>query len=586
MVCVVEPTVSLAPEGVEDFKAVAAAVQANLTVVLLDSGYSHHLMGTKEAFVEMKPEGRVEHVRSFNGALQTVKGRGTFSLRSPHPPTCSTSWAAGEVLGRASYIGRIQCTDLQPCSTKPSLKSTEVVALQTIASATKSTADKWHARLAHVGVDTIKSSAKHDVATGLDIKPSTGADLPCVSCVGGKLARHTFPDKGSDAEDALTVVHIDLCGPFRVAAKDGSLYFLLLKDRKTRYERVKPVAKKSDVLRVFKKWLLVVERQMKKTVPMLRSDHGGEFLRKEFTNFVDGKGIVHNLICPYTTQQNGMAELEMRTIVEAMQTMLLHMGVQHHWWHLALQQAVWVRNCLERSTLPSGTTPYQLLIGKRPNLRLARVWGCMVQFMVPEQQHGGKLAPKARWGIHLGMSLKSKGREVLDLTENKIDTMVEAIFYETLSATDDEGSLEALPVAPASGVCGGQRDAKLVDKGEQQTGKSTKELSSKEKSASGPTRGGEPVERLKLVKQRVDYEAVDNEGDLSAGEESINSDVVEVPVEKPDPRRSGRTRRPPERLSFHACLQPAAFTSLLDRAEADVDLPELHPDMHADPEHR
>ncbi|CAI7907938.1 unnamed protein product [Closterium sp. NIES-54] len=423
--------------------------------------------------------------------------------------------SAGEVLGRASYIGRIQCTDLQPCSTKPSLKSTEVVALQTIASATKSTADKWHARLAHVGVDTIKSSAKHDVATGLDIKPSTGADLPCVSCVGGKLARHTFPDKGSDAEDALTVVHIDLCGPFRVAAKDGSLYFLLLKDRKTRYERVKPVAKKSDVLRVFEKWLLVVERQMKKTVPMLRSDHGGEFLRKEFTNFVDGKGIVHNLICPYTPQQNGMAELEMRTIVEAMQTMLLHMGVQHHWWHLALQQAVWVRNCLERSTLPSGTTPYQLLIGKRPNLRLARVWGCMVQFMVPEQQHGGKLALKARWGIHLGMSLKSKGREVLDLTENKIDTMVEAIFYETLSV-----------------------------------------------------------------------EAVDNEGDLSAGEESIDSDVVEVPVEKPDPRRSGRTRRPPERLSFHACLQPAAFTSLLDRAEADVDLPELHPDMHADPEHR
>ncbi|CAI7792844.1 unnamed protein product [Closterium sp. NIES-53] len=641
MVCVVEPTVSLAPEGVEDFKAVAAAVQANLTVVLLDSGCSHHLMGTKEAFVEMKPEGHVEHVRSFNGDLQPVKGRGTFSLRSPHPPTCSTSWA---------------CMTTSPCSTKPSLKSTEVVALHTIASVKKSTPDKRHARLAHVGVDTIKSSAKHDVATSLGIKPSIGADLPCVSCVGGKLARHTFPDKGSDAKDALTVVHIDLCGPFRVAAKDGSLYFLLLKDRKTRYERVKPVAKKSDVLWVFEKWLLVVERQMKKTVPMLRSDHGGEFLRKEFTDFVDGKGIVHNLICPYTPQQNGMAELEMHTVVEAMLTMLLHMGVQHHWWHLTLQQAVWVRNCLERSMLPSGTTPYQLLIRKRPNLRLARVWGCMVQFMVPEQQHGGKLAPKACWGIHLGMSLKSKGWEVLDLTENKIDTMVEAIFYETLSlevwkvtygpasgrtqanppietstttfpllakvgepadeavdgvlppppplvpnapptvvdllvptpplATGDEGSLEASPVAPASGVCGGQCDAKLVDKGEQQTGKSTKEVSTKEKSASGPTRGGELVERLKLVKQRVDYEAVDNEGDLSAGEESIDSDVVEVPVEKPDLRRSGQTRRPPERLSFHACLLPGAFPSLLYRAEADVDLPELHPDMHADPEHR
>ncbi|CAI7798437.1 unnamed protein product [Closterium sp. NIES-53] len=81
MVGVVEPTVSLTPEAGEDFKAVAAAVQANLTVVLLDSGCSHHLMGTKEAFVEMKPRGDVKHVRGFDGALQNVEGRGIVTLR-------------------------------------------------------------------------------------------------------------------------------------------------------------------------------------------------------------------------------------------------------------------------------------------------------------------------------------------------------------------------------------------------------------------------------------------------------------------------------------------------------------------------
>ncbi|CAI7748458.1 unnamed protein product [Closterium sp. NIES-54] len=129
---------------------------------------------------------------------------------------------------------------------------------------------------------------------------------------------------------------------------------------------------------------------------MLRSDQGGEFLGKEFTDFADGKGIVHDLTCPYTPQQNGMAEREMRTAVESVRTMLLHMSVQHHCWHLVLRQAVWVRNCLERSTTPPGTTPYQLLTGKKLDLTLARVWGCMVQFMVPEQQRGGKLAPKAR----------------------------------------------------------------------------------------------------------------------------------------------------------------------------------------------
>ncbi|CAI7873325.1 unnamed protein product [Closterium sp. NIES-54] len=139
-----------------------------------------------------------------------------------------------------------------------------------------------------------------------------------------------------------------------------------------------PVAKKNDVLREFQKWLVLVERQAKKSVLMLHSDRGGEFLGKEFTDFVDGKGIVHDLTCPYTPQQNGMAEREMRTVVESVRTMVLHMGVQHHWWHLALRKAVWVRNCLERSTTPPGTTPYQLLTGKKPDLTMARVCGVKV----------------------------------------------------------------------------------------------------------------------------------------------------------------------------------------------------------------
>ncbi|CAI7803216.1 unnamed protein product [Closterium sp. NIES-53] len=629
---------------------VAAAVQANSMAVLLDSGCSHHLMGTKTVFVEMAPSDGVKHVRGFNGALQPVEGRGTVALQGEarkrvlipdvlYVPGIQANLlsagqlkesgvhlqgdgdemllvaATGDVLGRARYNGRVLCTDLRPCSTRSS--PAKVVALRTIVSATKSTPDRLHARLAHVSVDTINSAAKHAVATGLNITPSTGADPPCVSCVGGKLARHTFPDKGSDAEEALAVVHIDLCGPFRVVAKDGSLYFLLLKDRHTRFVWVMPVAKKTDVLREFQKWLVLVERQAKKSVLMLRSDRGGEFLGKEFTDFVDGKGIVHDLTCPYTPQQNGMAEREMRTAVESM-------GVQHHWWHLTLRQAVWVRIFLERSTTPPRTNPYQLLTRKKPDLTLARVSGCMVQFMVPEQQRGWKLAPKARWGLHLGVSPESKGWEVLNLTDNKVVTSVEVIFYETLSlevwkakfglasgrtqahpptdtstatvpllaevdepadedfvevlppspvlappfpvadrpestpvsATGNEGSLEASPVAPASGIAGHRQGAKLVD----QDGKP---------SSTGEQQTGE------LVKQEA-----------AAGVQSTKELLKSA---------GGRARRLPERLSFHACLPPAAFTAvydevdgdlLYDDAEEDDELPELDPDMHADPKHR
>ncbi|CAI7836055.1 unnamed protein product [Closterium sp. NIES-53] len=622
MVGVAKPTVSLAPEAGEDFQAVAAAVQDNPMAVLLDNGCSHHLMGTKAVFVDMAPSDGVKqrvlipNVLYVPGIQANLLSTGQLKesgvqLQGDGDEMLLVA-ATRKVLGRARYNRRVLCIDLRPCSMRSLL--TEVVALRTIVSATKSTPDRLHARLAHISVDTIKSSAKHKVAIGLDITPSAGADPPCVSCDGGKLARHTFPDKGSDAKEALAVVHIELCGPFRVAAKDGSLFFLLLKDRHTRFVWVMLVAKKSDVIWEFQKLLVLVERQAKKSVLMLRSDWGGEFLGKEFTDFVNGNGIDHDLTCPYTPQQNGMAEREMRTAVESVRTMLLHMGVQHHWWHLAVRQAVWVRNCLERSTTPPGTTPYQLLTGKKPDLTLARMWGCMVQFMVPEQQRGGKLAPKARWGLHLGVSPESKGREVLDLTDNKVVTLVEVIFYKTLSlevwkakfgpasgrtqahpptdtstttvpllvevdepadedfvevlppppvlappfpvadrpaltpvsATGDEGSLEASPVVPASGIAGGRQGAKLVH----QDGK--------------PSTSGEPVEREAAVgvqstgelpksaggeqlveglKQLVDDFTVNEEGELSAGEESTVSDVVEVPITKPGLRRTDPEHR-------------------------------------------
>ncbi|CAI7847295.1 unnamed protein product [Closterium sp. NIES-54] len=80
-VSMVEPNFLLAPQVGKDFKAVAAAVQANSTVVLLDSGCSHHLMGTQEAFVNMQPSGNVSHVRAFNGAIQVVQGRSTITLQ-------------------------------------------------------------------------------------------------------------------------------------------------------------------------------------------------------------------------------------------------------------------------------------------------------------------------------------------------------------------------------------------------------------------------------------------------------------------------------------------------------------------------
>ncbi|CAI7781333.1 unnamed protein product [Closterium sp. NIES-54] len=549
--------------------------------------------------------------------------------------------AAGDVLGRASYSGQVLCIDLRPCSAKSTTPTTEVVALRAIVPVTKSTPDRLHARLAHVGMNTIRSLAKHEVATGLDLKSASGADLPCVSCVERKLARHTFPDQGSDADDVLAVVHVDLCRPFWVAAKDGSLYFLLLKDRKTRYVWVRPVAKKSDALQEFVQWLAVTKRQTKKSVLMLRSDRGGEFLGKQFTNFVNGRGIVHDLTCPYTPQQNGMAEREMRTVVESVRTLLLHMGVQHHWWHLALRHVVWVRNCLERSTLQPRTTPYQLLTGKKPDVSLAR-------------------------GLHLGVSKKSKGWELLNIANNRVVTTSDVVFYKNMSlevwksehrpasertptipptdtstatlpllaevgepaaediedapspfpspaprapplvadlrgltpvsASGDEGRSGASPMATAKRIIGGQRDVQQVDvrvkstpPGEEQAEEMQPTVVKSAKGAvarqqpTGEQAAAEPITEQLATGQSAGEPTVvqlDAEGsdDSDDGGEAEESSDTDVVEVQGGPRRTGRLRRPPD------FFVPAAFTTVYDVDASDLAYEDAEDDNENFPE--
>ncbi|CAI7785827.1 unnamed protein product [Closterium sp. NIES-53] len=391
LVGVVESTVSLAPEVGEDFHAMAAAVQANPEVVLLDSGCSHHLMGTKAAFVDLGPSGDVKHVRGFNGALQDVSGRGTVALQGEDEKQVliadvlyvpgvranllSTGQlkengvklqedggmmllvsAAGDVLGRASYTGRVLCTDLRPRRRS------------------------WPC-----------GSVKHEVATGLDLKSALGTDSPCVLCVGRKLARHTFLDQGSDAADMLAVVHIDLCGPFCVAAKDGSLYFLLLKDRKTRYVWVRPVAKKSDMLLEFQKG---VPREAAHQLRGWQGDHPRPDLplhpaveRHGGAGDAHGGGVgeddatAHGRAAPLVAPRSGAGYLG--------------------------------------SQLPGAGGA-------------AAEDNAVLAFLVLEQQRGGKLKPKARWGLHLSMSAESKGSELLDIANNRVVSTSGVVFYENM----------------------------------------------------------------------------------------------------------------------------------------------------------
>lgn len=76
---------------------------------------------------------------------------------------------------------------------------------------TLSDSQNWHARLGHIGRDTMNTMIKKELVIG--IPKLTIEKETCSSCLLGKQARKTFPQATSyHATRVLELIHGDLCG--------------------------------------------------------------------------------------------------------------------------------------------------------------------------------------------------------------------------------------------------------------------------------------------------------------------------------------------------------------------------------------
>nr|GEX41423.1 hypothetical protein [Tanacetum cinerariifolium] len=81
----------------------------------------------------------------------------------------------------------------------------------------------WHQRLSHLNFDTINDLAKNDLVTGLP-KLKYHKEHLCPSCEQRKSKRASHPPKPvPNSKQRLHLLHMDLCGPMRIASINGSV---------------------------------------------------------------------------------------------------------------------------------------------------------------------------------------------------------------------------------------------------------------------------------------------------------------------------------------------------------------------------
>jgi hypothetical protein len=286
------------------------------------------------------------------------------------------------------------------------------------------TSSVWHLRLGHPASHVFQLIKSH---CSLPIKGTINKDSICESCQMAKSKRVPFPISTRTAKCALKVIHSDLwCSP--ISSISGCRYYIIFIDEFSRFSWIFPLKLKYEVFVAFIKFKSFAENQFSSKIKTLQSDGGGEFLSTHFKTFLDTNGIMHQLSCPQTPQQNGIAERKHRHLVETGLAILSHSHLSQNYWVEAFNTAIFLINRLPTTVLRN-KSPYQVLLNKDPDYSILRIFGCACYPLLrPYTNHNMQF--RSQKCIFLGYSAHHKGYRCLDQSSNRVYLSKHVVFDE------------------------------------------------------------------------------------------------------------------------------------------------------------
>lgn len=252
----------------------------------------------------------------------------------------------------------------------------------------------------------------------------------CDACQLGKSSHLSFSDSQFVATRPLQRVHCDLWGPSPVLSVQGFKYYVIFIDHWSRYCRFFPLKYKSDFYSTFCKFQSLVENQFNSKLGIFQCDGGGEFISQQFLSHLARCGIQQHISCPYTPQQNGLAERKHRHITEFGLSMLFSSKVPQKYWVEAFFTANFLSNLLPTTTLDDLQSPFEKLFGKQPEYSSLRTFGCAC-FPTLRDYGTTKFDPRSLKCIFMGYNERYKGYRCLYPVTGRVYISRHVIFDES-----------------------------------------------------------------------------------------------------------------------------------------------------------
>ncbi|GJS71302.1 putative ribonuclease H-like domain-containing protein [Tanacetum coccineum] len=297
-----------------------------------------------------------------------------------------------------------------------------------VAKATKDEAVLWHRRLGHVNFKNINKLVKGNLVRGLPSK-TFKLDHSCLACRKGKQHRASCKKiEERTVREPLELLHMDLFGPVSVESVNRKKYCLVVTDDCSKFSWVFFLAYKDETYDMLHDLIVGLENKLRHKVKTIRCDHGTEFKNHLMNEFCAKKGIKREYSIARTPQQNGVAERKNRTLIEAARTMLADSLLPIQFWAEAVNTACYVLNRV-LVTKPQMKTPYEILMGRSPNISFMRPFGCPLTILNTLDQLG-KFDGKSEEGYLLGYSTSSKGFRVYNRVTRKVQDCLHVDFLE------------------------------------------------------------------------------------------------------------------------------------------------------------
>ncbi|GJR56682.1 retrovirus-related pol polyprotein from transposon TNT 1-94 [Tanacetum coccineum] len=243
-----------------------------------------------------------------------------------------------------------------------------------LSKASKTKSWLWHRRLSHLNFGAINHLARHGLVRGLP-KLKFEKDHLCSACALGKSSKKPHKPKSEDTnQEKLYLLHMDLCGPMRVASVNGKKYILVIVDDYSRFTWVICCDQKIEApafIINFVKMIQVrlMEHRQDASEQIMELSLLSGTLREDYEKV----GIPHETQLHALHSSRCCFERRNRTLIEAARTMLIYAKAPLFLWAKAVATALlYVFGAL----CPTTTTDSGIWASLQPKADIVFYWLC------------------------------------------------------------------------------------------------------------------------------------------------------------------------------------------------------------------